>query len=221
MSNKAYQEMTEFFKERNLTVPSLFRQFADSVVQEPGITRWRVGEPPVAWPFVSPSESGESLSNSSGSFTNFVSVGFTWYEPFDDIDGEYSDAGIDLRLATRGLLMELRISEGHKVLKGGGNAWDVAPDSEWIPFWNEAMRDLTAYAKKFELFAQFENFSEAFTPQHALCFDALRDRITSFTFADGAESVMHETYVDGPPALKELLWETRDDDLDSKNSTRG
>ena len=179
MSNKAYQEMTEFFKERNLTVPSLFRQFSDSVVQEPGITRWRVGEPPVAWPFVSPSESGESLSNSSGSFTNFVSVGFTWYEPFDDIDGEYSDAGIDLRLATRGLLMELRISEGHKVLKGGGNAWDVAPDSEWIPFWNEAMRDLTAYAKKFELFAQFENFSEAFTPQHALCFDALRDRITA------------------------------------------
>lgn len=51
MSNKAYQEMTEFFKERNLTVPSLFTQFADSVVQEPGITRWRVGEPPVAWPF--------------------------------------------------------------------------------------------------------------------------------------------------------------------------
>lgn len=104
--------------------------------------------------------------------------------------------------------MELRISEGHKVLKGGGNAWDGTPDSEWIPFWNEAMRDLTAYAKKVDLFAQFENFAESFTPENALCFDALRDRITSFTFAGGAESVMQESYVDGPPGLGELLRET-------------
>jgi len=221
MSNKDYQEMTEFFKERNLTVPSVFKQFADSVVQEPDITRWRVGEPPVAWPFASPGESGESLPNTSGSFTNFVSVGFTWHEPFDDIDGEYSDAGIDLRLSTRGLLMELRISEGHKVLKGGGNAWDGTPDSEWIPFWNEAMRDLTSYAKKVDLFAQFENFAEAFTPENAFCFDALRDRITSFTFAGGAESVMHESYVDGPPGLGELLWDNHGDDLGRKNPARG
>jgi hypothetical protein len=217
MSNKAYQEMTEFFKERNLTVPSVFTQFADSVAQEPDIARWRVGEPPAAWPFASPGESGESLPNTSGSFTNFVSVGFTWYEPFDDIDGEYSDAEICLRLATRGLLMELRISEGHKVLKGGGNGWDVTPDSEWIPFWNEAMRDLTSYAKKVDLFAQFDNVAEAFTPENAFCFDALRDRITSFTFAGGAESVMHESYVDGPPGLGELLWETRDDDVNGHN----
>jgi len=208
MANKDYQEMTDFFKERNLTVPTVFKQFADSVVQEPGIARWRIGEPPVAWPFASPSESGDSLPDTSGSFTNFVSVGFTWHEPFDDIDGEYSDAVIDFRLATRGLLMELRMSEGHNVLKGGGNAWNPTPDSEWISFWNEAMRDLTAYAKKVDLFAQFDNFGEVFTPEHALCFDALRDRIVSFTFAGGAESVMHESYVDGPQGLGELLRET-------------
>jgi hypothetical protein len=209
--------MTEFFKERNLTVPSVFTQFADLVVQEPEIARWRVGEPPAAWPFASLGESGESLPNTSGSFTNFVSVGFTWHEPFDEIDGEYGDALIDFRLATRRLLVELRISEGHNVLKGGGNAWQATPDSVWIPFWNEAMRDLTQYAKKVDLFSQFENLLEAFTPEDALLFDALRDRTVNFTFAGGAKSVMQSTYVDGPPSLGGMLWEDDEDDVDSDN----
>ena len=186
-------------------MPTVFKQFADSVVQEPGIARWRIGEPPAAWPFASPGESSESLPNTSGSFTNFVSVGFTWYEPFDDIDGEYSDALIDFRIATRDLLLDLRISEGYNVLKDGGNAWNVNPDAKYIPFWNEMMRDLTAYAKKFDLFAQFDNFSEPFTPKRALCFEPGRYRIAEFTFADGAESVFESTYVDGPPGLGDLL----------------
>jgi hypothetical protein len=215
MSTQAYVEMTEFFKERNLTVPSLFERFADSVLQDPGISRWRVGEPPATWPFGSPSESGDAPPNTSGSFTNFVSVGFTWHEPFDDIDGEYGDAVIDLRLATRGLLMELRMSEGHNVIEGGGNSWQATPDSVWIPFWNEAMRDLNAFATKVDLFAQFENLAEAFTPEDALLFDALRDRTVNFTFAGGAKSVMQSTYVDGPPSLWGMLWEDDEDDLDA------
>jgi hypothetical protein len=205
MSNKDFQEMTEFFKERNLTVPSVFKQFADLVVQESGIDRWRIGEPPVVWPFASLAESGESLPNTSGSFTNFVSVGFTLHEPWDEIDDEYGDALIDFRLATRDLLLDLRISEGHNVRVGGGNAWDVDPDAKWIPFWNEMMRDLTKYAKKVDLFAQFDNFSEAFTPKRALCFEPGRYRIAEFAFAEGAGSVFESTYVDGPPGLADLL----------------
>lgn len=212
MSNKDFQEMVEFFKERNLTVPSLFEQFADSVVQEPDLARWRVGEPPASWPFPRLGESDKSMPNTSGTFTNFVSVGFTWYEPFDDIDDEYSSAIIDLRLATRGLLLELRISERHNVIEGGGNSWQATPDSRWVPFWNEAMNDLNEFATKVDLFAQFENRSEAFIPEDALCFDSAQSIIINFTFADGAGSVIQSTYLDGPPTLMELLWDNYDDD---------
>jgi hypothetical protein len=208
MSNKDYQEMVEFFKERNLTVPSIFKQFADVVVQEPGMSRWRIGEPPVAWPFASPGESdesGESRPITSGSFTSFVSVGFTLYEPWDDIDDEYGDAIIDFRLATRDLLLDVRVSEGHNVREGGGNAWDVDPDATWIPFWNEMMRDLTKFAKKVDLFAEFDHFSDEFTPARALCFEPGSYRIAEYIFAEGVENLFESTYVDGPPGLAELL----------------
>ena len=215
MTNKDYVEMTEFFKERNLIVPSLFERFAESVIQEPGIARWRVGEPPAAWPFQSPSESHDSKPNTGGSFTSFVSVGFTWHEPFDEIDGEYSDAVIDLRLVTRGLLMEVRISEGHNVLKGGGNAWNWTEDSEFMPFWNEAMDDLNAFATKVDLFAQFENLSEAFTPENTFCFDATQNSIGHVIFHDGAQMVIESTYLDGPPGLADLIWENTGGDPDA------
>jgi len=209
--------MTKYFKKANLTVPSLFERFAESLVQEPGMSRWRIGEPPATWPFASPGESGDTLPNTSGSFTNFVSVGFTLYEPWDDIDDEYGDAVIDMRLVTRALLLDVRMSERHHVLKNGGNSWTASPDSEWIPLWNEAMRDLDTFAAKVDLFAQFENFSDSFTPEVALCFDALRGRTMNFTFAGGSKTISDSTYVDGPPSLGELLWETRGDDLDSEN----
>jgi hypothetical protein len=209
--------MTEFFKERNLTVPSLFERFAESVVQEPGISRWRLGEPPAAWPFGLFNEGGSSPTYTSGSFTNFVSVGFTSHEPFDDIDDEYDDAVIDLRLVTRGLLMELRISEGHNVLKGGGNSWNWTEDSEWMPFWNEAMRDLNAFATKVDLFSQFENLSETFTPENALLFDAVRDTIANFTFEGGTEFMSQSTYLDGPPGLADLIRENTGGHPDSEN----
>jgi len=206
--------MVEFFKERGLTVPSLFERFAESVLQEPGMSRWRVGEPPAAWPFPSPGESGDSAPNTSGSFTNFVSVGFTLYEPWDDVDDEYGDAVIDLRLVTRELLMEFRTSEGHNVLEGGGNAWDRDPDSVWIPFWNEAMRDLNAFATKVDLFSQFENLTEAFTPETNFCLDSTRNSISNVIFHDGLHKVIDSTYLDGPPGLGELLWDNYGDGVD-------
>lgn len=221
MSNKAYQEMTEFFRERNLTVPSVFTKFADSVVQEPGMSRWRIGEPPAAWPFPSPGESGESPPDTGGTFTNFVSVGFTLYEPFDDIDDEYGDAVIDLRLVTRELLMEVRVSEGHTVVEGGGNAWDVNPDSIRIPFWNEMMRDLTEFAKKVDLFATFDSFSEAFTPEGNFCFDPSRYSISHFIFEGGAPRVIETMYLDGPPTLEELLWENYNGEVERDNFDEG
>jgi hypothetical protein len=214
MPNKDYQEMTEFFKERGLTVPSLFERFAESVVQEPGMSRWRVGESPAAWPFPSPGESGDSAPDTSGPFTNFVSVGFTLYEPWDEIDDEYGDAVIDLRLVTRGLLMEFRTSEGHNVLKGGGNSWNWNEDSEWIPFWNEATSDLNAFATKVDLFAQFENLTEVFTPENNFCFDSTRNSISNVIFHDGAQRVIDSTYLDGPPGLGDLLWDNYGDASD-------
>lgn len=211
MTNKDYLGMIEFFKERNLILPSVFEQFADSVVQEPGLSRWRVGNAPATWPFPSPGESGESTPNTEGSFTNFASVGFTLYEPWDEIDDEYGDAVIDFRLVTRELLMEVRVSEGHTVVEGGGNAWDVNPDSIRIPFWNEMMRDLTEFAKKVDLFATFDDFSEAFTPKGNFCFDPSRYSISHFIFDGGAPRVIESTYLDGPPALREVLWDNYDD----------
>jgi hypothetical protein len=113
--------------------------------------------------------------------------------------------------------MELRISEGHSVLNGGGNSWEGTPDSDWIPFWNEAMNDLTEFASKVGLFAQFDQVSESFTPESGLFFDATRDTIVTFSFAGGPETVDQSTYVDGPPGLGDLLREIRGDDSESES----
>jgi hypothetical protein len=197
MANQAYTEMITFFKEGNLAVPYLFERFAESLVNEPGMSRWRVGETPATWPFASPGETEGTALNTRGSFTNFISVSFTLYEPWDDIDDEYGDAVIDLRLVTRELLLDLRVSERRRVRRGGGNSLYSSPDSEWNLLWNEALRDLDSFAEKFDLFAKFDNFSESFTPESAICFDALQDRF-----------VMHTKFHDGPPSLEKFLWQS-------------
>lgn len=213
-----YTEMEAYFTEKGLTVPILFQRFASDVTRNRDTLAWQLGQQPAEWPFSVTVPHAVDNAAFAQPFTPYFSVRPVLYEPWDDIDDEYGEAVLEMKLVSSDLLLDFRVSERVQVLKGGGNSWGGNhPESDWYPFWNEAMEDFEKYAARNDLLSQFSKSTESVTPSFAVKFDPANRLIITIPIEADAHPLV-TTYVDGPPALGEFLL---DDEIDAQGAPDG